>query len=292
MSLFPLRFMYLISDVFLYPVIYHLVRYRRKVVRRNLSNSFPEKDEKEIRNVERKFYHQFCDIFFETIRILGMTEDEAKKRMVFENPEVVTDFASKGQSVFTLLGHYGNWEYQSFLFFYILESGNQKGFSVYRPLKNKAFDYLYMKIRSRFRAGIVTKSNTYRTIIRLRNEGFAGVFGLVSDQSPSRTNLHYWTKFLNQDTSILTGPERIARKTGAAVVYADVRRLKRGQYSTKYILISEKPQETAQNEITERYARLMENTILRDPAYWLWTHKRWKHKMEDVCTENKSGGIE
>ena len=117
-------------------------------------------------------------------------------------------------------------------------------------------------------------------MICLRREGKAAVFGLVCDQTPSEANLHYWTFFLNQDTPILTGPERMAKETGFAVVYADVEKTARGRYQTTYKLITDKPQETAAFEITEKYARLMENTILREPAYWLWTHKRWKHKHQ------------
>ena len=280
-SLLPLSVLFFLSDIFVYPLIYHVVRYRLKVVRTNLKNSFPEMPEKDLRQIERRFYHHFCDSFSETIRILSMSKKEALKRMNFVNPEMVTDHTKKGQGVMVVLGHYGNWEYQPFLFFSMLESGNQQGFSVYRPLKNKVFDYLYMKIRTHFKGGIITKENTYRTIIRLRREGIAGVFGLVCDQSPSKANLHYWTTFLNQDTSILMGPERMAKKTGFAVVYADVTKLGRGHYQTRFTLISDNAQETPENDITERYARLMEKTILRDPAYWLWSHKRWKHKRTD-----------
>jgi len=118
-------------------------------------------------------------------------------------------------------------------------------------------------------------------VIRLRRENIPGVFGLVSDQSPSKKNLHYWTTFLNQDTAILTGPERMAKQTGFAIVYGDVTKVKRGYYQTQYICLTEQPTEEPENSLTERYARLMEATILRDPAYWLWTHKRWKHKRTE-----------
>lgn len=281
----PLPALFFFSDVFLYPLVYYVVRYRLKVVRKNLRNSFPEKTEKELRHIERKFYRHFCDSFQETIRILGMSEKEAKRRMVFKNPELVTDFAQKGQGVLLVLGHYGNWEYQPFLFMYMPKSENQVGYSIYRPLDNEAFDRLYQKIRTRFGGGIATKKETYRIVIRLRREGKSGVFGLVSDQTPSKANLHYWTNFLNQDTAILTGPERIAKQSGYAVVYVDVEKTGRGCYQTIYKLISDKPQETAEYEITEKYARLMEETILRDPACWLWTHKRWKHKHQPEATQ-------
>ena len=274
----PLPVLFLISDLLFFPVVYHIGRYRRKVVRRNLQNSFPNSAPLELKRIERRFYRHFCDNFQETVRVLAMSEKEAKKRMVFVNPEVLTRFAEKGQGVLLVLGHYGNWEYQPFLFPYMQATGNQEGFNVYRPLKNVAFDELMKKIRIHFGGSNVTKNETYRTVVRLRKNGIAGVFGMVSDQSPSRGNLIYWTTFLNQDTSILTGPERMAKQTGFAVVYSDVSKTSRGCYQSEFKVISETPDETAEFEITEKYARLMEKTILRDPAFWLWTHKRWKHK--------------
>jgi len=276
----PLSVLFFLSDILLYPLVYYVVRYRLEVVRKNLGNSFPEKTKKELRRIEREFYHHFCDSFGETIHILNMSPGETKKRMQYTNPEMLTDFARRGQGVLLLIGHYGNWEYQTFVFLDMLESGNQIGYAIYRPLKNKAFDHLYAKIRTHFNNGILTKQETYRTIIRLRREGKAAALGLVSDQTPSRGNLHYWTRFLNQDTPMLTGPERMAKQTGFGVVYSDVEKLGRGRYRTTYKLITENPNETAEFEITEKYARLMEETILRQPAYWLWTHKRWKHKHE------------
>jgi Kdo2-lipid IVA lauroyltransferase/acyltransferase len=286
----PLSVSFFFSDLILYPIVYYLAGYRLKVVRENLKNSFPEKSHKELRQLERRFYRHFCDSFQETVRVLGMTEAEARQRMIFTNPEVIKNITDKGQGVLMVLGHYGNWEYQPFLFLSLLKSGSREGFNVYRPLENEAFDRLYLKIRSRFGAGNVSKNDTYRTIIRLRREKIAGIFGLISDQSPSWANIHYWTNFLNQETAILTGPERMAKKTGFAVVYADVQKLSRGHYQTDFLLMTDRPLETAEFEITEQYARLMEKTILRDPAFWLWTHKRWKHKRE-VIIEPKSDAI-
>jgi len=276
----PLPVLFFLSDVFVYPLIYYVIGYRLDVVRKNLKNSFPDLSDKVLKQMERKFYRHFCDTFQETIRVLGMSEKEAKERMIFINPEIVTDFARHGQGVLLVLGHYGNWEYQPFLFLHLLASGSQQGFNIYRPLKNQAFDDLFNKIRAHFGVANVAKNDTFRTVIRLRKAGIAGIFGLVSDQSPSTANLHYWTNFLNQDTSILTGPERMAKQTGFAVVYADVQKRTRGHYQTTFKVISDRPQDTAEFEITEQYARLMEKTILREPAYWLWSHKRWKHRHE------------
>lgn len=274
----PMPVLFLISDLIFFPVVYHIGRYRRKVVRRNLQNSFPDYAPLQLKRIERRFYRHFCDNFQETIHVLAMSQKEAKKRMVFVNSEVLTSFAEKGQGILLVLGHYGNWEYQPFLFPYLKANGLQESFNVYRPLKNVAFDELMKKIRVHFGGSNVTKNETYRTVVRLRKDGIAALFGMVSDQSPSKGNLIYWTTFLNQDTSILTGPERMAKQTGFAVVYSDVSKTARGCYQSEFKVISDAPNETAEFEITEKYARLMEKTILRDPAFWLWTHKRWKHK--------------
>jgi len=283
----PMPVLFLISDLLFFPMVYHIGRYRRKVVRRNLQNSFPDYAPLELKRIERRFYRHFCDNFQETVRVLAMSEKEAKKRMVFVNPEVLTTLAEKGQGVLLVLGHYGNWEYQPFLFSYLKANGLQESFNVYRPLKNVAFDELMKKIRIHFGGSNVTKNETYRTVIRLRKKDMTGLFGMVSDQSPSRNNLIYWTTFLNQDTSILTGPERMAKQTGFAVVYSDVSKTSRGCYQSEFKVISETPDTTAEFEITEKYARLMEKTILRDPAFWLWTHKRWKHKRPTEPSNSK-----
>jgi len=282
----PLKVLFLLSDVLLYPLIYYVVRYRLKVVRMNLINSFPDKTKVELREIERRFYRHFCDSFQETIKVLGMSEEEAKKRMVFRNPEMLKDYIQHGQGILLVLGHYGNWEYQPFLFL-SMNVSNSQGFNIYRPLKNKAFDDLYLKIRTHFGGSAISKTETYRTIIRLRKEGIAGIFGLVSDQSPSPANLHYWTTFLNQDTAILMGPERMAKQTGFTVIYADVEKTARGCYQTTFKLISDNPKDSPEFEITEKYARMMEETILREPSYWLWTHKRWKHKRELVSIKQE-----
>lgn len=277
-SLLPMGCLFVLSDLLLYPLVYHVVRYRRKVVRENLANAFPDWAPAARKRLETRFYHHFCDGFMETVKVLSMSPEEAFRRMHFVNPEVVLDFAPKNQGVLLLLGHYGNWEYQTFLYLKMLHHGNQQGYIVYKPLKNKASDYLFKRIRTRFNGNVVTKNETYRQVIRLRQQFIPGVFGMVSDQTPSRNNLHYWTNFLNQDTPIFTGAERMARQTGFAVVFAEVTKLKRGHYQTRYTCLTDNPAKEPENAITERFARLMEANILIDPAYWLWTHKRWKHK--------------
>lgn len=281
LSMLPLRVLFVLSDLFVYPLVYHVFRYRLKVVRRNLAASFPHKASAEIRLLEKRFYRHFCDSFMEMIRVLSMPVEEGRKRMKCINVDILTRDLSPGKGSLVVLGHYGNWEYQVFLQLYLPADCKHEPLSVYRPLKNKAFDYLYQRIRTHFGGKIVAKDNMYRKIIQLRRDNIPGLFGMVSDQSPSRRSINYWTTFLNQDTAIYSGPDRVSRQTGYAVVYADVRKVSRGHYETVYSLLTDDPQSEAPDAITERYARAMEQTILRDPAYWLWTHKRWKHKRNN-----------
>lgn len=277
LAFLPLNLLYFLSDVLLYPLVYYVAGYRKKVVRNNIAASFPDKSNKEKRRTEKDFFRYFCSVVVETIYLAGISTEEAKKRTSFVNTELLEKYQNRGQSVLVYLGHYGNWEYQTFL---KLHFPGIYLINVYRPLTNKAFDRLMHKLRNRFGAELLEKQAVLRKIVLLRQQKQAGVFGMIADQSPSRSNLHYWTPFLNQDTSVLTGVERLAKSTGAAVVYADVRVIKRGYYNTEFKLITDQPRETADNEITEKYSRLMEQSILRDPTFWLWTHRRWKHRRK------------
>lgn len=278
-AIFPMKVLYLLSDI-LYLLIYKLAHYRVKVTRANIKASFPDKTEKERLELERRFYHHFSDYIIETIKLGHISKEEVQSRAKLNNPELVDKLMDEGHPcVILLLGHYGNWEWftSSGSFF-----RDAKLFQVYRPLKDKAFDKLFVYLRSRFGAQGIKKNDTIRDVITLNKNKTRACVILLSDQTPSKANLHYWTNFLNQDSSILTGAERIARKLNLPVVFSDTKKISRGHYTVDFKLITDKPQETPEFWITEQYARMMEECILRDPAYWLWTHKRWKHKRETV----------
>ncbi|WP_080904575.1 lysophospholipid acyltransferase family protein [Parabacteroides sp. Marseille-P3160] len=275
----PMRILYILSDI-LYLLVYRLVRYRLKVVRRNMKASFPEKTEKELRQLERAFYHHFSDYIVETIKLAHISPKEALKRAIIRNPEMIEELQKRGHYCFILLmGHYGNWEWftdSPLLFDRIQTEVHQ----VYRPLKNRAFDRLFIYLRTRFHAKGIMKNEAFRDIVRLKQSKTRSIVVFIADQTPSKANLHYWTRFLNQDTPILNGPERIACKLRLPVIYADVRKVRRGYYTVDFNLLTDSPEKMPENWITEQFARRMEETILRDPAYWLWTHKRWKYKHE------------
>lgn len=273
-ALLPLRVLYVLSDLLYFP-LYYVMGYRKKVVRHNLKNSFPEKSEKERRTIEKQFYHHFCDYIVETIKLMHISDEEMKRRFRFTNSEMVHEQAVDGKSIFLMMGHYGNWEWVPSITRWVPDQLLMA--QIYRPLSNKAADKFFLKLRSRYGSVGIAKNDTLRDIIRFRKAGKQMMIGFIADQTPSKNNLHYWTDFLNQDTPCLTGAEKIARKIDAHVMYLDVYKTKRGYYEATFREIAVNSPETAEFEITEKYMRMMEETILRAPQYWLWTHKRWKH---------------
>lgn len=280
-SLLPLKLLYILSDI-LYCLVYKLIGYRVKVVRKNLKNAFPEKSNQELIALEKEFYHHFCDYFVETIKLLHISNEEAEKRIVCKNTELVKQLMQDGKSCLMFLGHYGNWEWVPALTNKFSEDKNEHIGQIYRRLKNKAMDDIFLKIRSRFGSFGIEKNDTLREIIRLKKENKRFLIAFIADQSPSPNNIYYWTNFLNQDTAVFTGVERIAKKADFAVIYLDMVKKKRGYYECSLSLITDDPASEPEFAITEMYIRKMEKTILRNPAYWLWTHKRWKYTREMI----------
>lgn len=279
-ALLPFSLLYILSDL-LYFFVYMIVRYRLRVVRSNLSASFPELDKKELLNLEKRFYHHFCDYFVETIKLLHISDEEMQKRMFFEDLDIVKNAMKDGRSVIMYLGHYCNWEWIPSITMYFKNTDYIFG-QIYKPLQNKAIDKLFLKIRSRFGSLGIPKNDTLRTIVRLKKEGKQTLIGFMADQTPAPQSIHYWTEFLNHDTPVFTGVERIAKQTDFLVIYLDIQKIKRGVYKATVKLVNENPKEEPENKITETYIRMMEKTILRNPAYWLWTHKRWKRTRQEI----------
>lgn len=276
-SLLPFRVLYLLSDI-LFLMVFYVVGYRRKVVYENMKNSFPDRSEKEIRKMEKRFYRHFCDYIVETIKLLNISDSVTKRRFVMENTELLQKIIDDGRMSILMLGHYGNWEYIPSVTLWLVSPENAVIGELYRPLKNKWFDEFFLKLRSRYNTINIPKNDVLREFIKYRRDKRPVIMGFMADQTPSPANIHYWSNFLNQDTPMLTGIERIAQKLDCTLVYVDVIKLKRGHYKIVFEEITQTPKEYKEFEITEIYTRLMEKTILRAPEYWLWTHKRWKHK--------------
>jgi KDO2-lipid IV(A) lauroyltransferase len=273
-SILPLWFLYIISD-FLFFVLYRVVGYRRKVVDTNLRNSFPEKSSEELRVIRKRFYHHLCDLFVETFKFWNMSEKSIKKRCRFNNPDVFDKYFDEGKSVMVVLGHYCNWEW---LGSFSLWNDRPVFLPIYKPLHNKVMDKMYYNIRSSFGALPLAKNDTLRTMLKYKREGKPTLTCFIADQTPNRHNLNYWTEFLNQDTPVLVGTGRIAKKLDQVVVYAHMKKIKRGYYEVDMFPICEDSRNTDEGEITERHTRALEKIIRETPEYWLWSHKRWKHK--------------
>ena len=275
-ALLPLKILYILSDILFFPMFY-IVRYRRKLVYQNMKDSFPEKSEKEIRRMEKAFYHHFCDYIVETIKLLHISDKETRKRVKFHNTEALQEIVDNGGSCLMLLGHYGKWEFVPSVTLW-MRKGSVIFAQIYRPLKNKWFDRFFLKLRGRYHSECIAKQDTLRSILRYKSSGRPSITGFMADQTPSPANIHHWVNFLNHDTPVFTGVEKIAHKVGFSVFYFDVEKIKRGYYSVTIREISKNPKETEEFEITNKYMEMMETTILRAPEYWLWTHNRWKHK--------------
>ena len=275
-ALLPLKILYILSDILFFPMFY-IVRYRRKLVYQNMKDSFPEKSEKEIRRMEKAFYHHICDYIVETIKLLHISDKETRKRVKFHNTEALQEIVDNGGSCLMLLGHYGNWEFVPSVTLW-MRKGSVIFAQIYRPLKNKWFDRFFLKLRGRYHSECIAKQDTLRSILRYKSSGRPSITGFMADQTPSPANIHHWVNFLNHDTPVFTGVEKIAHKVGFSVFYFDVEKIKRGYYSVTIREISKNPKETEEFEITNKYMEMMETTILRAPEYWLWTHNRWKHK--------------
>lgn len=277
-SLLPLRLLYFFSDLLYFP-LYYCVRYRRRVVRKNLVSSFPEKSLKEILRIEKEFYAYFCDYLVETLKLFSISEKTMSKRMKFEGLEQVAEESAQGRSSSMYLGHYCNWEWITSLTLHLKDG--MFGAQVYHPLENGVTDKLLLYIRARFGGVNVKMEDTFRVIMEWKKSGQKNIVGYISDQVPGYGSIHYWTDFLHHDTPVLTGAERMSAVTDASVFYGDIYRVKRGYYVCKVVKIADSLKEHPRFYATEQYFRLLEGTIRREPQYWLWSHNRWKRTREE-----------
>ncbi len=276
----PFWALYAISDI-LFVIIYHCARYRRDVVADNIDKAFPDKSDSERRDIVRTFYRNFADCFVETIKLHHVSDEQIKRRMVYENVDIVDRLLDQGRSIVCYFGHCGNWEWAPSITLWTRHKPNDNVVysQVYRPLNNKPVDAMYLKLRSRFGSRSFAKSHVLRDLIRANRQDMKNVCGFMSDQKPSHGDPTHVIRFLGQPTAMITGTETLARKLKMSAVYMDMYKLKRGRYKVKMRLVAEKPEELAPMELTERYARMLEDTITRNPAIWLWSHKRWKYPV-------------
>ena len=275
-SALPFRVLYVLSD-FNYLLMYHVWRYRRKVDRENLEKSFPEKTEAERLQIERKFYRYLSDYMLEDLKLLHMSAEDLCQRMIYKNTEQYLELTEKYGGIIVMIPHYANYEWLIGMGS-VMKPGDVP-VQVYKPLKDKYLNELFKQIRSRFGGYNIPKHSTAREIIKLKREGKNMVVGLITDQWPSGDR--YWTTFMGQETAFLNGAERIAKIMNFPVFYCELTKTRRGYCEAEFKLMTEAPKETVEGEITDMFAHELEQTIRREPAYWLWSHKRWKFTKKE-----------
>lgn len=271
LSRLPFGVLYLLSDG-LYYLVYYLARYRRKVVRQNLTRAFPEKKQTEIFAIERRFYRSFCDVILENVKFLTISAYELERRFKIVNHDVVDELYEQRRSAITTLGHMGNWEMAG------LNASHTVGhhsLAIYKPLKNKHFDELARKMRARFGMELVAQNRMRHLLGTLERE--ACLFHFITDQTPGGKAPSHWMTFMNQDAPIYLGTERVAKMTNLPVFYCHILREKRGFYTLELKEVTDNPSQCAPNAITEKHTHLLEANIREQPESWLWSHRRWKH---------------
>lgn len=274
LSYIPFRVLYILSDGLFYP-LYYVIRYRRKIVRKNLTEAFPEKDLPEIKQIEKKFYHSFIDMMLESCKLATLSPQEMKRRMRFTNIEAVNTMLQQGNSVSVYIGHYGNWEWVSSMPLW-LEKG-VPGIQIYHKLRNPNMERLMMHIRERMGGICVEMYKTARYITELATRHQVCIIGFIADQSPKKREVRHFLPFLHHKTPVLTGSEKITKHYGFEAFYLDVQRTRRGYYEASFIHLHDDPQALPDFELTALYFQKLEQTILRQPELYLWTHNRFKH---------------
>ncbi len=271
-SILPFRLLYLFSDV-VYFLVYHIIGYRKKVVRSNLELVFPEKSNTELKQIEKTFYRHLCDIFLEMIKTMHISKETIAKRYRIKNIELVREI-EKEKSILVVCSHYASWEWNMSMNNYL----KSNGYAVYQPITNSYFDAWARRVRAKWNTTLITQKETVKTVVRNRQQGIKGIFGMVSDQSPQAHLAHYWTEFMGIKVPVINGAEMMARKMDLAVIFLKVSKIKRGYYEAEFSTIALDGRKTEKNEITDTFLRLAEQQIYEAPAYYLWTHKRWKHR--------------
>jgi KDO2-lipid IV(A) lauroyltransferase len=278
LSLLPFPVLYALSDI-LCILMYHVVGYRKKVVMENLKNSFPNKSKKERTEIAKNFYRHFCDITLESLKMFTISEEDARKRMVYFDTHIPRKYADQGKSLIVAMSHYNNWEMVAVT---VDQQTEQQALAIYKPLTNPYFDKKMLSSRQKYGLKMIHNRTVKEDFEKMKTELTATYF--LIDQAPSIHSKPYWMTFLNQETGVLTGTEKYAKDYDYPVVFLDVRKIKRGYYTARFIDVAAEPRNTAEGGITERTTRLLEGFINEKPEYWLWSHRRWKRKKP--LTEN------
>ncbi|MBZ4033717.1 lysophospholipid acyltransferase family protein [Flavobacterium sp. 17A] len=273
-SILPFPLFYLFSD-FVYFLVYRVIGYRKKVVRENLALTLPHLSDAERKNIEKKFYKHMCDMFLEMIKTMSMSPEEMERRFHVTNIDLVLDYAKKGKSVILVASHYASYEW-------LLTINPKLGFqgvAVYKKLANPYFDKLVRKIRSKYNTEMIETRKAIPTMAQNQRDGVLSMYGLASDQSPKLDRIFHSMEFMGVEVPVHTGAEMLAKKYDLAVIMVKVKKVKRGFYEATFLSLADDPKEFKDFEITEMYLKEVEKQILEVPEFYLWTHKRWKHRV-------------
>ena len=272
-SILPFRLLYALSD-FLYILMYYVFRYRKQTVIDNLRLVFPEKSDHEIKIITKKFFHHFCDMILESIKSMNISLESMKARYTFKNLDIIKEFEKQNKSIVLMCAHYGSWEW-----IFILQTyTTHRGYGIYKRLQNKYFDRLIKSIRARYNSYLITTKETFSVLEDAKKNGILSMNGFASDQSPKKEKAHHWNEFMGIKVPVHTGAEMMAKKLDMPVVFFAVERKKRGYYEATFQTLAEKPTDFKDYEITDKFLKLVEAQIHEAPEYYLWTHKRWKHR--------------
>ncbi|SFD18400.1 lysophospholipid acyltransferase family protein [Flavobacterium phragmitis] len=274
-SILPFPIFYFFSD-FVYFLIYRVIGYRKKVVRENLALTLPHLSDAERKDIEKKFYKHMCDMFLEMVKTMSMSPEEMERRFHVTNIDLVLDYAKKGKSVILVASHYASYEW-------LLTINPKLGFqgvAVYKKLANPYFDKLVRKIRSKYNTEMIETRKAIPTMAQNQRNGVLSMYGLASDQSPKLDRIFHSMKFMGIEVPVHTGAEMLAKKYDLAVIMVKVEKVKRGFYEATFLSLADNPKDFKDFEITEMYLKEVEKQILAKPEFYLWTHKRWKHRIE------------
>jgi len=275
-SLIPLRILYLIADIG-FVLLFYVFRYRRKVVCDNITGSFPEKSDRELMQIERAFYKHFCDQVFENMKFLTISSENAKKRLVVKNPELIQRYYDEKKSVISYTAHLGNWEWLAALPFYVKHQMT----AFYQPQTSPYFDQIIKLVRERFGAITIPSKRGYKSLMEFAKKDVLTISLIIGDQGPHPKSSRYWTMFLNQETGFMYGADRIAQKSNQVVVFPAITKPKRGYYEVEFIVLQEEMTNVKKGEIIEKYSKALETAIYKAPHLWLWTHRRWKRQRRE-----------
>mgnify|MGYP001401910419 CR=1 FL=1 len=273
LSRLPMRILYIKSD-FLYLLMYYIIGYRKKVVLENLTLSFPEKSDTELKDISKKFFKHFIDIIMESVKAFSISKKQISKRYTYKNPELVNAFAKKGRDIALVGAHQANWEW-SISIPLVLDIDV---YGAYTKLNNKYFENWLRKSREKFGVFGYKTSDTVRGMQKNINDKKQGAYILLSDQSPQLHKTYYWREFFNIKVPVHTGAEMLSKKFNLVVINYVTRKIKRGYYETEFQLITDTPKSFKDYQITDNYTKLTEENIKIQPELYLWSHKRYKHR--------------